>query len=287
MRGQKLDAILLGPRRRRRAMMRRLRELDRIDAGRSRRPFFGRLLIRVVPAVATIVIVMLGGVVILEDEFGYDVSREGVSRPAPLGTPAPAPAGEGGFVFSVTQHGNDAAPVAYSPCEVLRYVVNDDLAPPASDSLVSEAIAEVSALTGLKFSFEGATDAKPSGGVRARTGGPILIAWTTPEEVPDLAGNVAGLGGSTAQWHGVGSVGRYVSGEVALDAPQLTRLLQRGGGRHLARAIVMHELGHLVGLDHVDDPSQLMHRRNSGVLKFGDGDRRGLALLGGGACIPN
>lgn len=190
-------------------------------------------------------------------------------------------------MFSVTQHGDDAAPVTYSPCQVLQYVVNDDLAPPGSDRLVSETVAEVSALTGLQFKFEGATNENPSGGEHARTSGPILVAWTTPQQVQDLMGNIAGLGGSTAQWKRPGSAGHYVSGEVALDAPQLAKLLRREGGRPLAQAIVLHEFGHLVGLDHVDDPSQLMNRRNRGILQFGDGDRRGLAMLGRGACLPN
>lgn len=267
-------------------MMRRLRELDRIDAGRPQRHRISWGLRRVVPAAATFVIVILGAAMMLETEFGYEISREGISQPTPLGTPPPTPKGRGGFVFSVTQHGDDNTPVTYSPCQALGYVVNDELAPPGSDRLLREAVAEVSALTGLQFNFEGPTRETPSGGVHARTRGPILVAWTTPEQVSELAGRIAGLGGSTAQWAGPGSVGHYVSGEVALDAPQLAALLQREDGQPLARAIIMHELGHLVGLDHVNDGSQLMNRRNRGMLQFGDGDRRGLALLGQGPCVP-
>lgn len=48
----------------------------------------------------------------------------------------------------------------------------------------------------------------------------------------------------------------------------------------------MHELAHVVGLDHVDDPTQLMYAENSGQLDFGAGDRAGLALLGTGECVP-
>ena len=49
----------------------------------------------------------------------------------------------------------------------------------------------------------------------------------------------------------------YVTGQVVLDGPQIDDLLDRPGGLAQARAIVMHELAHLVGLDHVNDPSQL------------------------------
>jgi predicted Zn-dependent protease len=59
------------------------------------------------------------------------------------------------------------------------------------------------------------------------------------------------------------------------------------GGAGAVQAIIEHELGHVVGLDHVADPTQLMNPElEPGVTGFGDGDRRGLALLGEGACFP-
>jgi predicted Zn-dependent protease len=72
---------------------------------------------------------------------------------------------------------------------------------------------------------------------------------------------------------------------VALDAPQLKRVLSRRHGRELVRAIIVHELGHLVGLDHVNDPGELMHADNVGRLALGPGDREGLAALGSGRCF--
>jgi hypothetical protein len=77
----------------------------------------------------------------------------------------------------------------------------------------------------------------------------------------------------------------YATGVVALDAPDFRNILSRPGGHAEARAIVMHELGHLVGLAHVHDPHELMNERNVGQLDFGPGDLRGLAALGAGPCI--
>jgi hypothetical protein len=50
----------------------------------------------------------------------------------------------------------------------------------------------------------------------------------------------------------------------------------------------MHELGHLVGLDHVSDDSQLMSPTLSGDLTdYASGDLEGLAVLGQGQCLPD
>jgi hypothetical protein len=114
---------------------------------------------------------------------------------------------------------------------------------------------------------------------------PALIAWSEPTTVPGLTGRVAGLGGSVAVSDEYTGRMRYVTGTVTLDAPQLTRVLHRPGGPVQVRAIILHELGHLVGLDHVDDPGELMYKDNVGSLDLGPGDREGLAALGAGRCF--
>lgn len=48
----------------------------------------------------------------------------------------------------------------------------------------------------------------------------------------------------------------------------------------------MHELANVVGLDHVDDPTQLMNPEGTNVTEFAAGDLAGLARLGGGQCVP-
>jgi hypothetical protein len=75
-----------------------------------------------------------------------------------------------------------------------------------------------------------------------------------------------------------------VSGTVSLDGPQIRALLQRADGWAAARAIIMHEFGHLVGLGHVSVQDQLMYESNIGQRDFGPGDREGLRQLGLGLC---
>jgi hypothetical protein len=209
---------------------------------------------------------------------------------SPLGVP-PATTGSTAYVLQESPD-PDQPFVAYDPCRPIHYVVRPDLALPGTDKLIRESVAAVSAATGLQFVYDGPTSEAPVKDREAyqpdrygKKWAPILIAWSTPEEAPELAGRVAGTGGSTSiQVQGEPYV--YVSGQVLLDAPGLTETLAFPDGAALVRAVIMHELAHVVGLDHVNDPTQLMFEENSGQLDFAAGDRAGLALLGTGECVP-
>lgn len=102
--------------------------------------------------------------------------------------------------------------------------------------------------------------------------------------MPALGGSIIGRGGPVIQLGSPLDQEKYIGGTVYLDGPQLAGLLQRPDGHARARGVVMHELGHLVGLDHVDNDSQVMAPRGSTVTEFGAGDRAGLRLLGSGGC---
>ena len=102
---------------------------------------------------------------------------------------------------------------------------------------------------------------------------------------PTLAGSVAGIGGAQAISI---AANRFVniSGQLVLDRDQLST--DSSPERNLVRAVILHELGHVVGLDHVRDRSQLMYAEEQPTVRtFGDGDLRGLQQLGIQACFPD
>ncbi len=76
---------------------------------------------------------------------------------------------------------------------------------------------------------------------------------------------------------------RYLTGQITLNAALLGDMLRIGrDGR--VRATVMHELGHVLGLAHVDSPNEVMARDGGGGTQYGAGDLEGLARLGDVAC---
>ncbi|WP_394249402.1 matrixin family metalloprotease [Arthrobacter pityocampae] len=222
---------------------------------------------------------------------GADVPPRGVEAgESPLGTPPPAPASTAFALMDSPVE--DQQWVAYDPCRPVHYVVRPDNAPAGSEGLVQEAVAAVSAATGLQFVDDGLTTEAPTEErdlyqpeLYGKSWVPVLITWTSEAEIPGLAGDIAGLGGSDyAQAPGQPLV--YVGGQVQLDAPDAAESLRYPDGRAYLRATIMHELAHVVGLDHVDDPGELMYAENVGRVSFGEGDLAGLALLGAGPCVP-
>lgn len=274
-----------------------MRELDRLDREQGLgatpgsppvRRSLGRRGRTASPALAgaAITAVLLSGVVLVGpgDEvrtvrrlFGLEPDRFGS---APEFTP-----GEGSFRFLLTQRGS-GQPVGYDPCRPIEYAVNPDGGPADWEELVDTAVAHTGWATGLRFDDVGPTDDRPFNPLRSApfggTAQPVVIGFADDEEIEGLAGDVAGLGGSVATRNDLGR-DYLVTGSVALDTDVFDDE-STGVERADLQAIVDHELGHVVGLDHVDDPAELMFASNVGLTDYGPGDLEGMARLGSIPC---
>lgn len=286
-------------------MRRQLAELDRLDALGAQGP---RPVVRSARVAGPqrglalgVAAALVGGGTLFYDEWWEMAGPIITGRPpevrnvssVPVGVPPPKASDSRDYAFMATRPGFRDEPVTFNPCKVIHIVVNMQEAPAGADGLLREAVARVSAASGLVFAIEGTTTEPPSKKRRSRDverygnrPSPVLVAWTTPEVVPELTGNIAGIGGPISDQHAISTGQRWVSGIVYLDGPGMSKLLQRSSrGWAQGRAIVMHELAHLVGLTHVESRAELMHAKNdSGMLDFGPGDREGLRLLGSGSC---
>lgn len=78
----------------------------------------------------------------------------------------------------------------------------------------------------------------------------------------------------------------FVTGAVQLDAAKLGALIGQPNGPQSVQAIILHEVGHLLGLAHVNDPTQLMYARGSLATDYALGDLAGLGRLGATTCDP-
>jgi hypothetical protein len=207
---------------------------------------------------------------------------------SPLGTPQPPPFPSDAFKFLATN--DDGTPVGYSPCRPLHYVVNAKLAPPGAEHLVEDAIGTMSRATGIRFVNDGATSEAPSEerapyqpAAYGDRWAPLLISWTTPAESPKLKGPVIGTGGSTHYSFNDGPKS-FVTGSLDLDSPQITSELAQHEGSAYATAVILHELAHVMGLEHVNDPEQLMYPEIGAPDGLAAGDLNGLYQLGHAKC---
>jgi hypothetical protein len=192
------------------------------------------------------------------------------------------PSGAGGYL---------AGNARWDPCQPIRYVISGIPPFPGAVQLLSSAIKEVSRASGLLFVYAGTTDEsateKRSPYQPERYGSrwaPVLVAWTDPTAVSRLSGSTVGIGGASSAAPD-GATPRLVSGIVYLDAPELTTMRQRSAGAQQVRSVMLHELGHLVGLQHVNDSASIMFpQESSAVQDYSVGDLRGLAFAGSGPC---
>lgn len=180
-------------------------------------------------------------------------------------------------------------PVAYSPCRRLEVVTNLRGAPPGAQDVVRDAVGQISDASGLSLTVAGTTRERYSPDREAyqpdRYGdrwAPILIDWGGARVMPQLGGSAIGFGGSVAIDPALGD-SSYVTGAIVLDRT----FFADPANRSLLLEVVLHELGHVVGLDHVTDEGEVMWEGGVHGAGLGPGDREGLARLGRGPCTPD
>jgi hypothetical protein len=173
----------------------------------------------------------------------------------------------------------DGTPVRWNGCQVVAYQTRTATAYAGARGDIQAALAAVGAQTGLRFVDAGEVATVPS--VAYGRGGtePLLIGFVTAGESDLFTGAPTGVVGVAGSYY---SGTRFVSGRVALEKDRLAPLPRTGP--YSTMTVLLHELGHAVGLGHVHDVTQIM---NPSVVNYGDwgaGDLTGLRALSTPGC---
>lgn len=195
------------------------------------------------------------------DGGGVWVTTSGV---APRSAELPPPGGPHAFIHV----GHDGRPLRWSPCAPLTWRYSPAGAPAGvttaeAVAFIDEGFAYLAELTGLTFRY---------GGTIARTdplpAHQVAVGWSVMAR-----GNLgrAGVVPDATPW---GT--RLVYGAVELNSAESLPLTWGAEGWG---PVLLHELGHVLNLDHVDDPAQLMYFASLGQRDVAPGDLEGLIAV--------
>ena len=175
-----------------------------------------------------------------------------------------------------------SAPVRWNPCAAIRYAVNLGGYPETFRAVIAEAVERLEAATGLPLVPVGDSTYMPNSG----NGGQFPAG--TAEMVIALGDQVQSdlVPGFVIGRAGILYVTSIFRASVVIDMGDIgvnTNPWSPVG----AGPVLLHELAHAVGLDHVQDPTQLMNASasGSGPTTYGAGDLTGLWQVGAaGGC---
>jgi hypothetical protein len=202
--------------------------------------------------------------------------------------------------YAVWARNADGRPVRWDACSPIEVVVSEVGGPvtyPTRALLrdVGTAVRTLRDATGLDLVVTGTVDEVPdaerstvgTGSDGGRAWAPVLIGWRAPGE-GGLPLRDVDRGVAVPVAVGPPEERVYVTAQVILN-PERSDLEAGSADRGTSwGATVLHELAHVLGLAHVDDPTELMHTfPGDGPVTLGEGDRAGLAAVGtgDGSCL--
>lgn len=209
---------------------------------------------------------------------------------------------DGGGEYRFLRRLPDGEPYRWDPCVPVHYQVDLANAPPGALEDVRGALARVTSASGFHFVFDGTTDRTADTQIgrafQSTIPGdprwlPLLFAWVPHEHFDFLADTSRAAAFAMPKTGDGADFATYESGVVAVDAGG--RLPLGFDARYSLGVVLMHEMGHVMGLAHVRSAEELMWSPNvPGADRapdlelddWGPGDREGLRILGEHAPCP-
>lgn len=210
--------------------------------------------------------------------------------------PVPAPEPTPGVQRPSTALGDPAdfsyivsARARWNPCRTITYRVNTRNGPASALADTKGAVARIEDATGLDLEYAGSTDVVPqdSAAEDYPAGTQIVIAWASRDQSALLTSDrVAGVAGPMG-WGGTvdergAEILTWRRGTVVLNSA-FNDVLASGFGEGTTHGkLLMHEIGHVVGLGHAAGETQVMYPalQRDYPSAWGAGDLTGLHSQG-------
>jgi hypothetical protein len=171
----------------------------------------------------------------------------------------------------------------WNPCSTVHWRADLRLAPPGALTTVKAAVAQISAKTGITFVYDGTASYIPQKGNYAQPSS-LVVSFARHPGRPTASNYLTG--GSNVAYGGYLAAGSYKNGKVVyqitkgfvvIDADRYPFFSSK-----IRSDVLMHELGHAVGLNHAKYKSEIMYPTigNYSPNGYAAGDLAGLRLLG-------
>lgn len=180
----------------------------------------------------------------------------------------------------------DGSVVRWNPCQPIRWVFNPngtEAVYPDALADVTEALARVSAGTGLTFTYAGLTTTVPYADNTARptAEADLFIGFASSAQVSGFTEAVVGLGGPLGYTQALDGTLWIEQGAAMMRTDTGLGTGFTDGGEPTYGQTMVHEVLHAVGLGHAQGDEQIMSaylgRTNH---RFGAGDLTGMAVHG-------
>lgn len=221
---------------------------------------------------------------------GRPQPAEGGGRAESPRRPPAAPSGPANpRAFSFIETDGAGRPARWDPCVEVRWAYNPDGAPAGAEAFVAEGVRILAATGGLRFRFVGTTSFRPFQDPSSAQPADVdaVVGFGDGRDNSSFRAGTAGLGGIS--WAQTTAGPKVQSGRVLINVAALRSLPPGFGGGRTQGSLLLHELGHMVGLDHVADGRQVMNAvvTDGAPAGYAAGDQTGLAKVGRSAgCFP-